>query len=113
MVLFHVAVLCGRCVVPQSHRHPRFKRELGRRLAVALHRNLSGPVLAGCSLNRTAKSLNIRWRADRLGGEQVVVTSGSEEATKASTVNRSAIAGSDSSHLYLLRPKLVFSDICQ
>lgn len=76
--------------------HPRFKRELGRRLAVAFAKNMSGPVIRGCSIDHDAHRLEIRFRPDRLGGEGIYVG-----PAAAAAENSSALAGPDSHFLYV------------
>jgi len=52
--------------------HPRFKHEVGRRLATALLKNTSGPTIAGCTLSGGA--IELRLDPSRLTpGEGVVV----------------------------------------
>ena len=55
--------------------HPRFKHEVGRRLAVALRHNTSGPVLGGCALRPppAAGALTLQIDGTRLGASEGVV----------------------------------------
>ena len=61
--------------------HPRFKHEVGRRLAVALLKNVSGPTIAGCTLHTQAdgdiaaapSSITLSLDAARMGGEDIMV----------------------------------------
>ena len=52
--------------------HPRFKHEVGRRLATALLKNVSGPTIAGCAVTQ-GTSIEIALDAARMGGEDVAV----------------------------------------
>ena len=52
--------------------HPRFKHEVGRRLATALLKNVSGPTIAGCAVTQ-GTSIEITLDAARMGGEDVAV----------------------------------------
>ena len=52
--------------------HPRFKHEVGRRLATALLKNVSGPTIAGCAVT-PGTSIEITLDAARMGGEDVAV----------------------------------------
>ena len=70
--------------------HPRFKHEVGRRLATALMKNVSGPTISGCSVTAGSKIV-ISLDPARMGGEDVTV--------QPFNTNISSWTGTDSSSL--------------
>ena len=78
--------------------HPRFKHEVGRRLAVALMRNFSGPTIAGCKVDAAKASISVSLDANRMGGEDVLV--------QPFDINVSAWSGDDSSTMMVCTDQL-------
>ena len=72
--LLALTLLKLRFLFSQGSIHPRFKREVGRRLAVALHSKSSGPTLTSITVDVTKKMLSMKLDAKHLApGEGVVV----------------------------------------
>ncbi len=86
------STLCGAGI------HPRFKHEVGRRLAVALMKNVSGPTIAGCKLDSAKASITVTLDPDRMGGEDILV--------QPFDINVSAWSGDDSSTLMVCTGQL-------
>ena len=86
--------------------HPRFKHEVGRRLAVALMRNISGPTIAGCKMDEA--SISVSLDPTRMGDEDVLV--------QPFDINVSAWSGDDSSTMMVcsgqLGPALANASSC-
>lgn len=78
--------------------HPRFKHEVGRRLAVALMKNVSGPTISGCKMDSTNTTMSVSLNPDRMGGEDVLV--------QPFDINVSAWSGDDSSTMMVCTGQL-------
>lgn len=71
--------------------HPRFKREVGRRLALAYDGKFNSPTLAGCNVDSTdpkAVRIDLRFDAALLGGDTLKLQWNREDYNMSGSVQR-------------------------